>query len=151
MPRDVILDSNLLLVLIVGLVSRDHIGKIKRTREFTPEQFGKILEIYEDATSLVTTPNVLTEVSNLLKRVEDTRCHAVLAKIVPKSNEIYVESKCIVKHKTFQPFGLTDLAFLELISKTCHLYTSDHKLFCYAINYFPGCVFNISHVKPVVD
>src|SRR5207249_12261903 len=62
-------------------------------------------------TRVVTTPNILTEVSNLLRQLpEGTReeSSSVFSKAVDKINEEYTSSRDLAVQNHFPKFGLTD-------------------------------------------
>ena len=58
-------DTNLLLVLVVGLLDPEQVEKFKRTRSYTREDYSLLSDFVSGYDGLLTTPNVLTEVSNL--------------------------------------------------------------------------------------
>ena len=59
-PREgLLIDSNLLLLLFVGLHDRTRIEKYKRTAKFTVEDFKLLLAFVRRFKEIVTTPSVL--------------------------------------------------------------------------------------------
>ena len=60
------LDTNLLVLLIVGSESRELIPKHRRLEHFTVDDFDILAEFLENADRLYVTPNTLTETSNLV-------------------------------------------------------------------------------------
>ena len=62
----VIVDSNLLLLLIVGSASMSYIDKHKRlSGAYSIEDFSTLGKIISEFSEIVSIPHVLTEVSNL--------------------------------------------------------------------------------------
>ena len=67
-----LIDSNLLLLLFVGLRDRDRIQKFKRTAQFTIRDFERLAAFIRRFKEVVTTPSILTEVSNLLGQLPES-------------------------------------------------------------------------------
>lgn len=63
--RVLLLDANLLLLLIVGSLDAGLIARLKRLQSFSIRQYEALADIVGRADALVTTPHLLTEVSNL--------------------------------------------------------------------------------------
>jgi hypothetical protein len=82
------LDSNLLLLLLIGAVERGLVIRFKRTRVFLQEDYDLLCDVVAQFTRVVTTPHVLAEVSNLATALEgkyresrscrDAKRHAIL-------------------------------------------------------------------------
>ena len=87
-----LLDTNVLLLLVVGLLRRDRIGG-KRLEKFTDGDFLKVAGWAAEFPKHVSLPNILTETANLLG---DARQELVLgglealATYVSKLDEVYV-------------------------------------------------------------
>ena len=94
------IDANLLVVLVVGLVDRKLVGKRRRTRTFTPENYDRLLVEIGDLPIFVT-PNTLTEASNLLEDPEDTRFLDQLRVLIEISKEIVVDSSTAAQEQRF--------------------------------------------------
>ena len=60
------LDSNLLVLLVVGSESRDIILKHRRLEDYSAEDYDILLDLLRDADRLFVTPNTFTEASNLI-------------------------------------------------------------------------------------
>ena len=60
-----LIDTNLLLLLVVGIYDRRRITSFKRTAAYTPGDFQKIGWLSKQFSQLWATPNILTEVDNL--------------------------------------------------------------------------------------
>lgn len=61
-----IIDSNALVVLIVGLIDPNLLKTYKRTSIYAEEDFRELLNVLGDLDQVVVLPNVWTEVDNLL-------------------------------------------------------------------------------------
>ena len=115
--RGILVDSGLLLLLFVGLCDRGRIPRFKRTRMFTESDFDLLQGIVRRFDLLVTTPNILTEVSNLLAQLPDnlhaqyfaTFAHSLQQRV----NEDYIPSGRLVLKEQFPKLGLTDTGIIE--------------------------------------
>lgn len=134
----VAVDSNLLLLLVVGMTSRDYVGKHKRLKEFTVDDFDLLKEQLSVATRIVITPNTLTETSNLIDHISDparTRIYETLRSLVksPGAKETYVASVRAVENPELSRLGLADCVLLDACSAGTPLMTVDLRLFLAAI------------------
>lgn len=122
-------DTGVFVLLIVGLVDPTQIGKGKTTSSFTQEQFKQLSYFLASRTILVT-PHVLTETSNLLER--DKRCMAVLQQLMKNVEERSVDAKAVCQHPRFFDVGVCDAVLLELITPRTPLLTADRPLWAIA-------------------
>jgi hypothetical protein len=63
--KGVLVDTNLLVLLLVGLVNKRRILDFKRTQNFTIEDFDLLSRLISWFGKLFTTPHVLSQVSDL--------------------------------------------------------------------------------------
>ena len=61
----VLVDSNLLLLYLVGLTNKDRIPLFKRTQKYTVAEFELLVRLLAIFKKIVTTPQVIAEVSTL--------------------------------------------------------------------------------------
>jgi hypothetical protein len=103
--------------------------------------------------AVVTTPHVLTEVSNLaggsLHGQTKLAWFTYFAREIPKLDEIFLEGNVLAQDAAFATFGITDVA-LKAISEDTLLLTEDRRLAGYLItNELPalhfGDLFTISN------
>ena len=127
--KEAFIDANLLVLLVVGSVGREQIGKHRRTRIFAPRDYDRLLNLVESLDRLYVTPNTLTKVSNLLEDRQDTRFLEKFRKLVESSKEIVVASAIATANSVFTRFGLTDTVLLEVVSAKRPLITADLNLF----------------------
>lgn len=145
----IVIDSNLLLLLVVGFTDRGLIEKHKRTREFVPGDYELLLRILEPYKEVHVTPHIVTEVSNLVSQIGEpnkTKLLACLGRLIPAYSESFLLSKELVYHRKFDKLGLTDCAILELVGTEMHLVTVDLELYLTALKGNPN-VYNFNHVR----
>ncbi len=71
--KGLLIDSNLLLLYFIGSYNIDLITSYKRTKKYTREDFYTLKDFTNSFNKLVTTPNILTEVSNLSTQLNEKR------------------------------------------------------------------------------
>ena len=112
--RSVLLDSNLLVLLVVGATSRNLITKHKRTRTFVAGDYDLLLAHIGDASILVL-PNIATETSNLVRHhgePDRRRLLDTLKRLLGAVSESYVASTVACGQPQYSCLGLTDAAIL---------------------------------------
>jgi hypothetical protein len=129
----VILDTNILLVYLVGCVDTKLIEKFKKTSSrYCAEDFKILDDLLGKFAKFTTTPNILTEVSNLggqLNGDAKEKFFEFLSKFIQKTTEKYIPSSEISKDQFFIQFGITDRGIIEL-AKTEHLVITDDFRLC---------------------
>ena len=133
--QGLIIDTNILLLYFVGTLNRLYIAKHKRTRQYLAEDFdllSNILEIFHNR--IITTPNILTEASNLLgdsTSPDQKRLWNIFMAGIKILEEKYLPSKNLCQTPMFSKFGLTDSAIIELVKDNYLVLTDDAMLFQY--------------------
>lgn len=75
--KGIIIDTNILLLYLVGRVNRERVPRFKRTAQFIPEDYDILLQLVNNFQKVITTPNILTEVNSLANQLgepEKPRC-----------------------------------------------------------------------------
>ena len=60
----ILIDTNILLLYFVGSYDIQQISRFKRTKKFVVEDYKLLTRIWNSFKKIVTTPHILTEVSN---------------------------------------------------------------------------------------
>lgn len=100
--QGILLDTNLLLAFCIGAVNPQYISRFKRTRAYIAEDFTLLSQLMKRFTMCVTTPNILTEVSNLANSLPGeyhVKFQQIFSQLVPTFLEEYQESKQLVTHR----------------------------------------------------
>ena len=122
LPKKIYIDSNLLVLLVVGATGKHLIAKHKRLTTYRIEDYERLAGLVNRIDQVLVTPNILTEASNLLGQHDDPECSSFFdvlrALIVEETEEIVVDSKVAASNSEFTRLGLTDAALLEVISKS---------------------------------
>ena len=130
------LDSNLLVLLVVGSVDAAIIPRHRRLEDYTVADFETLRAILDLGRQVFITPNTLTEASNLLRQhgePERSRLMSQLRYLIDESEEIVIVSAQASANPEFQRLGLTDAALLEAISEETPLITMDLSLYLTAL------------------
>ena len=145
------IDTNLLVLLIVGSVGRDLIAKHKRLRgAYTAEDYDILVGLLRPVDRVFVTPNTLTEASNLLGHhgePERSRLFDKLRILIQESEEFVVTSVDASSNSAFGRLGLTDAALLELITAESPLLTADLDLYLAALEKGQEAAVNFTHLR----
>lgn len=129
--KGILVDTKLLLLYFVGQYDPTLISRFKRTDEFTVDDFELLSLIIQQFNRLVTTANILTELSNFsgqLKEPERTNYFRHLSERILLLKEPQIQSKTIVRSEEFIKFGLTDAGVFLLAKKSYLVLTPDFPL-----------------------
>ena len=130
------LDTNLLVLLVVGSESRELISKHRRLEHFAVEDFDLLAVFLENADRLYVTPNTLTETSNLVGQHREPERSVLMNRLqflIHVSREIIVTSAKASSNYNFSNLGLTDAVLLEAATVEKPLLTVDLDLYLAAI------------------
>jgi hypothetical protein len=131
--KNLLLDTNLLLLLLVGSFdpSKIRTHKITANQGFNETDFDQLRNFTCTFQKLVTTPHILTEVSNHADKIKGTNHLKFLQQfisLIETLDEHLEASKLIVKTDVFVRFGLTDAAISRLAYKDFLVITVDSPL-----------------------
>ena len=133
MKKAAVIDTQLLVLLIVGLADRAFIRRHRRLAPVYAEaQFDALCGMLASAPSLVCTAHVLTETSNLLRQIADPMRSQIMAafkRFIDSADERHVQGARAAEHPLFVRLGLTDAAILSLDPKEVQVLTVDHDLY----------------------
>jgi rRNA-processing protein FCF1 len=144
-----LIDSNLLLLLFVGLRDRNRIQKFKRTAQFTIRDFERLAAFIRRFKEVVTTPSVLTEVSNLLGQLPDKLRYSFYRRFahgIKDLREQYTPRRELGDEEAFPKFGLTDIAILQGARGRYLVLTDDSALARYLLSQNID-VINFNHLR----
>lgn len=129
--KGILIDTNILLLYFIGSFDPYLISRFKRTIQFTVEDYSTLLILLYPFEKLITTPNILTEVSNLSGQLGEparTLFFRFFAEKIAGIEEHYIDSVRAAEQDQFHKLGLTDTGILELSSKQYLTLTDDFHL-----------------------
>jgi len=149
--KGILVDTNLLLLYFVGNYDPRRILSFERTRSraFTIEEFILLAHIFAFFDRRVTTPNILTEVSNLSGKLRDDEKSAYFSVFERQTSfldEEYTPSASICSLKHFKGFGLTDSGIIDLVRDKYLVLSDDAPLVGYLQNVGIDAV-NFNHIR----
>jgi hypothetical protein len=134
--RSVLLDSNLLLVFLSGLLGVHLFQRFKRISDYTVGDYELLVRLLGCFTVLLTTPHILTEVSNLANSLREPYKRdwfLNLATLITSGQrpagllEKWVPATVLAGMPEFVAFGITDAALAQLSSEALVI-TEDYRL-----------------------
>ena len=149
-PSGYFIDTNLLVLLVVGSVGRDLIEKHRRLSGYTAEDYEILIDLIDQVDRVYVTPNTLTETSNLLaqhREPERSRFFDRLRFIIQESEEVVVASAQASSNIEFNRLGLTDAALLEAVTPDTPLVTVDFDLYLAANAEGQEVALNFTHLR----
>lgn len=126
-----LIDSELLVLLIVGTASPGFISAHKNLKAYSKADFDFLLSFLALVPNVVVTPNTMTEASNLARQIREpirTLVGETLRALALLQDEVFVPSRNAVTRPEFTTVGLTDSVLLTLMRPTDVLLTADHLL-----------------------
>jgi hypothetical protein len=120
-----------MLLWFIGLFQSSLIGNFKRVSMFSIEDFHLLVRILKNFRMVVTTPNILTEVSNLSGALAGQRkldYFAGFAKNLDLLKEEYVPCKRATSSALFRSLGLTDASIATVAERPVLVITTDFEL-----------------------
>ncbi len=133
----ILVDTDLLVLLTVGTASDSFIGAHKRTKTYTVDDFVLLKSILADAARLITTPNILSETSNLIRQFAmpgRARVIDAFRDIAASARETYVPSVDAMARWEFENLGLTDASILAARDEDFVVITDDVGLYIASIS-----------------
>jgi hypothetical protein len=123
------IDTQLLVLLTAGLVSRDIIVKHKRLKKYRADHYLLLAQTI-GSRRLCVTPNVATETHNLLGQHPEPEKSGLIAQlgiILLDSIDNYVPNKIAVCSPTYARLGLSDTVLF--VTRAPELLTDDFDLY----------------------
>jgi hypothetical protein len=127
----ILVDSNLLLLLLIGKTNERRIERFSRTQMYTLENLRLLRDFVRQFRKIVTTPHVLTEVSNLAKIGSDelASMRAEFRLLVAGIQEVFEPSREIMATSAFMRLGLADAAIRLIATESILVLTDDLPLY----------------------
>ena len=148
---NILLDTNVLLLYVVGRHDRDLISRFKRTNNFVPEDFDSIETLISNFSTISTTPSILTEVSNYCGDLESKHregCLDSLRDLVLTAKERRYESKLVCQDPGFIRFELTDTTILRASRNGDLVLTTDLPLHAELLRHSRPTI-NFNNLRPL--
>jgi len=149
-PRaGLLIDTNLLVLFVVGSVNPERISSFKRTGKYSYSDFELLRHVIGPFTSHYTLPQVMAEVSNLtdMNGPERLMARLVLKTMVETLEEPKMSSVQACQNQHYQRLGLVDAAIAAISQEQgCTVLTDDLDLYV-ALTQQGAAVFNFAHLQ----
>ncbi len=142
----VLVDTNILLLYIVGSLDISLIRNFKRTANFSEKDFEIVSKFIDYFDLKITTPHVLTEVSDFIDNRQDLQY--VLKVHIENTKEIFLDSLELSKKDTFLKFGLADTSVTYSAKDSYLIFTDDRPLYGFLTNSQVDAV-NLDQVRSI--
>lgn len=132
-----LVDTNLLVLLVVGAVNRDRIETFKRTSRYKKTDYDLLLKVLAEFKTLYTVAHVLAEVSNLtdLSGPERQRARSFLKDTISLLTEPEMPSVRAAEDVLYPELGLVDAAIGAVArAHKCTVLTDDLDLYRFLIH-----------------
>lgn len=150
--KGILIDTNILILWVVGTVNRERISRFNRTKTFTPNDYDILSQLLDYFSRVVTTPHILTEVNSLMNTLgepERSTGLQILGEALQNSDKVYEEyreSSQIMQNNQFYKFGLTDCGIMEVCQGRYLVLTDDFKLAGYLFSQNIDTI-NFNHIR----
>ena len=144
-----LVDTNLLVLFIIGTVSLDRIETFKRTRKYIKSDYNLLVRVLAKFDPLYAVAHVLAEVSNLtdLTGSERRQARLVLKEAISLLNEAEMSSERAAEDRLYQDLGLVDAAIGAVArSHKCTVLTDDFDLYV-RLSHDNVNVLNFAHLQ----
>ena len=149
-PSGFFVDTNLLLLFVVGSESPALVSRHRRLDSYSAEDYYSLNQLLAQAGRVFVTPNTLTETSNLLGQhgePERSSLFERLRSVIQDSEEVVVSSVVASINPSFVRLGLTDSVLLEAASADAPLLTADFRLYMAGLAKSEDAAVNFMHYR----
>lgn len=146
--KGALVDTNLLVLLLVGAVNRRRILEFKRLDSFGVEDFELLSRLIGRLGKLYVTPHVLSQVSDLTK-LPGRELELIRQKfriLVQRIEEFRDPSRELVADPMFDRFGLADAAIAKVNARGILVVTVDVRLYL-ALQHRGWDALNFNHLR----
>jgi len=130
--HDVVIDSNIFILFLVGQINENKIKNYTRNSIYSKEDYYFLINILSKYDRIITSPNILTEVDNILNRItgdDKYRYLAIVKNIYKQTIEKYLETESVSQNWFFDILGITDSAII-IMARECDLLISADSALC---------------------
>ena len=130
--KGILVDTNVLLLYLIGNFDVKFITNFKRTSSYTQEDFFVLNKFIKCFKRRLTTPNILTEVSNLSPNCNNLRWRGYFENFkneIEIVDEKYFQSNNLSKMDEFSFLGLTDSSIIKIAQQKYLVLTDDLPLY----------------------
>lgn len=128
----VLLDTNVLLLLLVGMIREDLVEKTTRVRAYSASDYRLLVSLLQKARGLITTPHVATETwnlgDNLLSGEYALHFRRNFVAFIVKAEERWVRTSELTASQSFLRLGVADSGLVHIKRRRPVIVTDDSGL-----------------------
>lgn len=147
--RSVLLDTNLMLLLVVGRYNKAFIVRHKRTKAFCVDDYDLLIEVISKFDTLWITSHCMAEVSNLLRQTDIQRAKDLMflfAKLSEAARESHIAKNIVFADNNYLDLGVADAGIVAKSKSVTCVLTEDLDLYL-AISKTGRLVINFNHLR----
>ena len=148
--KGLIIDTNLLVLLVIGTLDINQIPGHNLTNRYTRDDYHLLVSFIERFRITIVTPNILTEASNHLEKYsyKGQQALTVLHSIAQVMTELFYDSVPTMNAytKSYLKFGLSD-SIIHCIAEQDYLVLTDDLNLCYYLQGHNLLAFNFNHLR----
>ena len=147
--RSLLIDTNILVLLIVGETNRLRIGRHKRTRTFAPEDHATLLNVLDSYDELWITSHCYAEASNLLRQTDAAFSYQLsltLLSLAHRVRESHFPISVIREPVVAARLGVADAGFVHKAKSVTAFLTTDFRLYTEVSRRY-GNAINFNHLR----
>lgn len=144
--RKLLVDTNILILWVVGAFDRDLVASHRRTAQFAIEDYDLLIRFRAKFGSALTTAPILTEVSNLLGNTFHEEIAEALVVLCRQLVEVTKPKDEVFGIAGFERLGFADCTTLGAIDEDTTLLSDDVALYLQALTLGHDAV-NFSHLR----
>ncbi|MBM2813937.1 MAG: hypothetical protein HW421_699 [Ignavibacteria bacterium] len=151
--KGIIIDSNLLIYYFIGSYHQNLVKNFKVTKKYGIDGYKIIRDILNLFEYKITTPNILTEISNLSNKIPDKEkiefYHTFFQEITI-FDEVFIPSKEVFENEKSRKFGLTDSIIFHLSKNKSYLVLTDDFELCKFLEFHNIDVLNYNNLFDIL-
>lgn len=147
--RSILIDTNVVVLLVVGVYSRELVGRHKRTREFSAEDFDVLVSKLDEFEEVWVTSHCLAEASNFLKQHDNDMARGLLACLASfgkNTRESHIPMLHVFGQPLFESIGIADTGILLKSKRVACVLTTDFELY-QRVLHVNGNAINFHHLR----
>ena len=149
--RGAAIDSNLLLLLILGQVEPKQVGRHKRTTNYQADDLDLLLYVVKMFQKIILTPHVLTQADDLLgaRNPKNRFEQRLVSAFIQGVGLAHVErdpAQELVQDTAFPRFGLADVGLYRIACRGTLVLTDDRRLADHLVSLGRDAI-NFAHLR----
>ena len=115
----IIVDTNLLLLLLFGLIDSMNLKRFKCVAKYEESDFKSVYKLVSCFSPIVVTPQILAELTNLVKvsEAEEKKLLLSVTSLLKNAREKYFAKNILIDEPSFVKLGFTDVTILRAARK----------------------------------